>query len=84
MVKQQTVVIATSSGNLYNYDVKKNSDVLPPEDDKTTQTEMAEGSIVAISMDERNEEGMVGTSQGKIFYVCLKEKKEVKQQKIQV
>jgi hypothetical protein len=29
-------------------------------------------------MDERNEEGMIGTSHGKIFYVCLKDNKEKK------
>lgn len=45
---------------------------------------MKEGSIVAISMDDKNEEGMIGTSQGKIFYICLKENKERKQQKLQV
>lgn len=35
-------------------------------------------------MDERNEEGMIGTSHGKIFYVCLKDNKDKKQEKITV
>lgn len=89
VVRQNQVVVATSSGCLYNYSIpagtKFEQSVLPPEDqEKTVQTEMKEGSIVAISMDDKNEEGMIGTSQGKIFYICLKENKERKQQKLQV
>jgi hypothetical protein len=29
-----------------------------------------------MSVDDKNEEGMVGTNQGKIFFVCLKESKD--------
>lgn len=52
---------------------------MPPEDpDRYVLTELKgnTGAITAISMDDKNEEGMVGTSDGKIFYVSLKENKE--------
>lgn len=33
-------------------------------------------------MDDKNEEGMVGTSHGKIFYVCLKDAKDKQKEKV--
>ena len=51
--------------------------------EKITITDLKGGVITAFSMDEKNEEGMVGASQGKIFYVCLKEAKEKKQEKVE-
>ena len=32
--------------------------------------------ITAMSMDDKNEEGMIGTSHGCIFFVCIKANKE--------
>lgn len=40
--------------------------------------------ITAMSMDDKNEEGMIGTSHGCIFFVCIKANKEGTQTKTQV
>lgn len=85
-VRQNNVVVTNNAGNILSYNIPAgiNPSVLPPDDsEKITQTKLA-GVITSISMDERNEEGMIGTSHGKIFYVCLKDNKEKKQEKITV
>ena len=78
-MKQNHVVLGTSSGSLIQYSIPVGRDVsLLPQEDRLLQTELKSGCICAIAMDDKNEEGMIGTDKGKILYVCLKETKDRK------
>jgi hypothetical protein len=76
-VRSNNVLVANSSGALISYPAV-GSLLPPPEDDKLVLTDLKSGGITAISMDDKNEEGMVATDKGKIIYVSLKETKDNK------
>lgn len=86
------IVLGNENGIIFNYSIPPvgQKDILPPEDeDKITITELKEnnisaGCITAMHMTDNNEEGMVGTTKGMIFYVCLKDGKDNKQTKTQI
>lgn len=83
-IRHNNVVVANAAGSLLSYSIGAGThqSLLPPEDmEKISQTKLNAGCVTAVSMDEKNEEGMIGTSQGKIFYVSLKEGKDKKQDK---
>jgi len=67
---------------MINYSIVSGA-IFPPEDqEKIGFTPLNAGAITAVSMDDKNEEGMVGTSHGKIFYVCLKDAKDKQKEKV--
>jgi WD40 repeat protein len=70
-LKYNTVVIGTSLGSVVQYAIM-GSDVQPV--DRDTMQPLSVGSaVIAICMDEMNNEGMVGTESGCIFYVNFME-----------
>lgn len=92
MRKYTNVVVGSTDGNIYSYTINAltakemkssnfnslSSSMLPPEDkEKITITELKSGTVTAVWTDEKNDtEGMVGTSNGSIFFVSFKENKD--------
>lgn len=59
------------------YSIQAGRDVsILPDEKRIIQTDLKSGCITSLCMDDKNEEGMVGTDKGKIWYVCLKETKD--------
>jgi hypothetical protein len=78
-IKANHVSIATTDGNIYSYNISAgvSQSILPPEEkEKISITELKAGGVTAMSMDDQNAEGMVGTTHGCIFFVIIKENKE--------
>ena len=70
-LKYNTVVIGNSMGSVCQYAIC-GSDVQPV--DRDTMQPLSVGSaIIAMCMDEMNNEGLVGTEAGSIFYVNFME-----------
>ena len=68
----QAIVIASSSGSIARYGTANNQ--VFPQDSKHVQVLKADTSVTALAMDDLNNEGLVGTSNGSIFYINFAEK----------
>ena len=67
-----TLVIASSSGTVARFNVSLGQ--MFPTEAKQVQILRADGPVVAISMDDLNNEGLVGTAFGVIYYLNFNEK----------
>jgi hypothetical protein len=65
--EKRTVVVGSSRGCLCRYPLEGNT-IQPADPDEITIFN-CDSAIVALSMDERNREGLVGTENGTIYYV---------------
>lgn len=63
----QSMVIASSSGTLARFATTIGS--LFPQDSKNVIILKAEGPIVSLAMDDLNNEGLVGTAFGALYYL---------------
>ena len=70
--KNNTVVLGSSTGTIVRYAI--NNGKIYPEDSTSTQTYNCNGGIVSLSLDELNQEGVIGTNAGILYYVNLVEK----------
>jgi len=66
--RHSQVVITGSSGLVIRY-ADKHAQVLPPADKDMISKIKAEEGITATQMDDQNNEGIVGTTEGNIKYV---------------
>jgi hypothetical protein len=64
--------MASSAGIISHYPI--NGSQIQPEDPSMVDYQNVESAIIAISMDELNNEGLVGTEAGCIHYVNFSEK----------
>lgn len=71
-VVNNSVVLGSSTGTLARYQIH-NSHVFP-QDSKSVTILKADGPIVSLSMDPLNNEGIIGTAQGTLFYASFEEK----------
>lgn len=74
--KNDTVVIGSSQGIIAHYPITNTS--VQPEDPSLVEYQNVESAIVAVSMDELNNEGLIGTESGCIHYVNFAEKIVIK------
>lgn len=66
-IKANAVVVGSSRGCLCRYPLE--GDTIQPADRDLITAFNCDSAIVALSMDERNQEGLVGTENGTIYYV---------------
>ena len=71
-VKNNLVVLASSSGIVAQYPLVGSN--VQPDDPNMVEYQNTESAVVAISMDELNNEGLIGTEAGCIHYVNFNEK----------
>lgn len=71
-----TLVAATSTGTVARWNLALGS--MFPTESKQLQIMRAEGPVTAVAMDDLNNEGLVGTSYGAIFYINFTEKVKVR------
>jgi hypothetical protein len=69
--KKDHVVLADSTGLIAKFAVPKGGSVLPADGSKPVTIMKAESAVMSLVMDELNVEGILGTSQGNIFYINL-------------
>lgn len=69
----QTIVVASSSGTIARFAVQTQTQFFPAEA-KQVQILRAEGAVVALALDDLNNEGIVGTSLGVLYYINFAEK----------
>jgi|TARA_B110000285_G_scaffold166226_1_gene185724 hypothetical protein len=70
-IKANAVVVGSSRGCLCHYPLEGNT--IQPADPDAVTTYNCDSAIVALSMDEANREGLVGTENGTIYYVNFDE-----------
>jgi hypothetical protein len=71
----QTIVIASSTGTIARFTVVTTpGQQFFPSEAKQVQILRAEGPVVALAMEELNNEGIVGTSHGALYYLNFSEK----------
>jgi hypothetical protein len=75
-IKNGSVVMGTSSGIIAHYVI--NGSNVQPEDPQLMQFEQVDSAIIAVSMDDSNNEGLIGTEAGSIFYVNFNERIVIK------
>lgn len=73
----QTIVIASSMGTIARFAVQTQTQFFPSEV-KQVQILRAEGGIVSLALDDLNNEGIVGTSLGLLYYFNFSEKLIIK------
>ena len=75
-INNQSMVIASSSGSIvfFNYHIGQ----MFPTEKNQVQILRADGPIVALAMDDLNNEGIVGTSYGSLYYINFTEKLIIK------
>lgn len=66
-IVNKSVVFGSSDGVIARYQILGSAAV--PTDLDILVTQRVDGAVVAISMDETNEQGLVGTEAGSIYYV---------------
>jgi hypothetical protein len=71
-IKNNSIVVAGSGGTLLQYPIIGSS--IQPEDADLVEAQKVDGGVVAISMDEHNNEGLVGTEAGSIHYINFAER----------
>ena len=71
-----SVVLGGSSGTLTRYPVV-DAQVFP-QDRQSVQSFKLDGGIIAVSMDSLNNEGIVGTGAGSLYYINFEEKVSLK------
>lgn len=71
-VKNSTVLLASSSGAIVRYSVVAGN-IFPTKDTKSLYLQ-ADGSVTCIQMDNLNNEGILGTSKGNLYYLNLSER----------
>lgn len=74
-VKNSFIVIASSTGTVARYNIATGH-VFPQ--DKAVQILKADSSIVSLAMDELNNEGLLGTDKGALYYLNFNEKVIIK------
>jgi len=75
-IKNGSVVMGTSAGIIAHYLI--NGSNVQPEDPQLMEYEQVDSAIIAVSMDDSNNEGLIGTEAGSIFYVNFNEKIVIK------
>jgi len=70
-IKNSTVVMASSRGLVAHYQITGTQ--VQPEDRGIVSYENVESAVIAICMDELNNEGLIGTEAGCIHYVNFSE-----------
>jgi hypothetical protein len=73
---RQSILIGGASGKLWRYEFNGIYDFYDRKYLQTTTGKDFKSSIIAMSFDEKNKEGLVGTEQGCIYYVAFEEKDE--------
>lgn len=66
-IKNNSIVMASSAGCLCQYPL--HGAEIQPEDPDMVITFKCDSAIIALSMDDSNNEGLVGTENGTIYYV---------------
>ena len=66
------MVIASSSGTIARFNTQIGG--LFPTDNKEVQILRADGPVVALAMDDLNDEGIAGTAYGALYYLNFTEK----------
>ena len=66
-VNHHSMVIASSTGTIARFDISLAS--MFPQDNQHVQILRADGPVVALAMDDLNNEGIVGTSYGGLYYI---------------
>jgi len=67
-----SMVIASSSGTIARFNTQMGG--LFPTDNKEVQILRADGPVVALAMDDLNDEGIAGTAYGALYYLNFTEK----------
>lgn len=75
-IKNQSVVIASSGGSVAHFPIQGSR--IQPDDPDMMEVQVADAAIVAMTMDDFNNEGLIGTEAGSIFYVNFAEKVLIK------
>jgi len=71
-VKNSSVLLASSSGAIMRYSVVAGN-IFPTKDTKSLSLQ-ADGAVTCIQMDNLNNEGILGTSKGNLYYLNLSER----------
>lgn len=71
-VKNSSVLLASSSGAILRYSVVAGN-IFPTKDTKTLSLQ-TDGAVTCIQMDNLNNEGILGTSKGNLYYLNLSER----------
>jgi hypothetical protein len=71
-----TLVVASSSGSIARFGITLQQ--LFPTDNKQVTLFRAEGPIVSLAMDELNNEGIIGTAFGTIYYINFNDRLMIK------
>jgi hypothetical protein len=71
-VKNSSVLLASSSGAIFRYSVVAGN-IFPTKDTKSFSLQ-ADGAVTCIQMDNLNNEGILGTSKGNLYYLNLSER----------
>jgi hypothetical protein len=68
--KYNWIVVTDSLGRIVKYQTSEGK-IEPPDDPKKIMCQRAESAITAMVMDEKNDEGILGTSLGNIYYLGM-------------
>jgi hypothetical protein len=71
-VKNSSVLLASSSGAILRYSVVAGN-IFPTKDTKSFSIQ-ADGAVTCVQMDNLNNEGILGTSKGNLYYLNLSER----------
>ena len=71
-----TLVVASSSGSICRFNISLIH--MFPQDNKQVTLFRADGPVVSLAMDELNNEGIVGTSHGTMYYINFNDKLMIK------
>lgn len=71
---QESVVIASSGGSVARYLVKNSETDFNPFPSYNLKIYNLDGAVVSLSMDEINNEGLIGTDSGTLYYINFDEK----------
>lgn len=75
-VNHHSMVIASSTGTIARFDISLAS--MFPQDNQHVQILRADGPVVALAMDDLNNEGIVGTSYGGLYYINFTERLNIR------
>ncbi len=74
--KNNSVVVASSTGTIAKYSIQ--GDKIFPSDNKNVNIMKTDSAVVALYMDELNQEGIFGTSNGNVYYLNFLDKIMIK------
>lgn len=69
-------MVASSTGTVARWNLQLGS--MFPTESKQLQILRAEGPVTALTMDDLNNEGLVGTANGSLYYINFNEKLKIR------